>query len=57
MAHLEGPPQEKWMRLNDVLKKLAIEQCELMFSTECQKFIGPQENSVLQAFYELIGKV
>ena len=48
---LQGTSEEKWMKLNDVLKKMQIDRCELMFATESQMFIGPAQNSVLKAFY------
>ena len=30
---LEGPPEQKWMRLNEVLAKMSLERIELMYNT------------------------
>mmetsp|Transcript_22505 Transcript_22505/g.30124 ORF Transcript_22505/g.30124 Transcript_22505/m.30124 type:complete len:180 (+) Transcript_22505:859-1398(+) len=54
---LEGAPEQKWMRLNEVLAKMSIERIELMFNTASQLFVGPSENSLLKATYSLVQRV
>ena len=31
---LQGPPEEKWMKINEVLSRIGIERVELMFNTQ-----------------------
>ena len=33
---LEGPPEQKWMRLNEVMAKMSLEKIELMYNTSSQ---------------------
>lgn len=52
--NLDGSPQEKWMRINEVLSKMEVERTDLQYSVDTQEFVGPSENSLLKSIYALV---